>query len=266
MSGLAVLISCCLVVVACTSSNLNVSPPPTTGPGPTPLPTVGPSPTIGAPDERGFPTSILGLPVHTVAGMHQLANVGKLDGRFVAVAGYWKQLALPCAYQPHLPVLLGYCAGGAFEDTIEAAQGGNNRLAAPVIAPETSGSIGSPSDVTGQPQAVVLIVHAADSRTWQCAAQDRATCHARLVIDEVAWIDGSATGVAADVVAPGAVKPGEQIVTAFATRLQWLDEVDPRLMGLGVGTVTYLGSSPARRTQKEPAMGSSGWSAVTRRQ
>lgn len=215
-----------------------------------------PTPTIGPTTDTGFPTSILGLAVHSVAGIYQLAAAGRLDGRLAAVGGYWVQYALPCPYMPHLAALDGFCYGGRFADTPEGAvnMNGPGSNVAPIAVPETANGnqLWSAGGVNGGAAMVVLIVHAADSRTWQCQPQDRNACLARLVIDSVAWVNGDAmqlnldtSGLSAvaltldDVIAAG-VKPGEQLVTAYPLRATDVNDVDPRLLGQGSDIVWYL--------------------------
>ena len=265
MRGVLALLSCCLLVLACAGAVPTTSPTPTsspassTTPGPTGTPTVAPSPTIGPTSDptsdTGFPSSILGLTVHSVAEINQLAADGKLDGQLAAVGGYWAQFALPCPFMPHEAVLAGFCDGGSFADTSQAAQTCCGTGTAPIATTETANGdmLWSAGGVNGHAAMVVLIVHAADSRTWQCAPVDRASCHSRMVIDSVAWVNGAATEVNPDtsalsgaatltidqVVAAG-VKPGEQLVTAYPLLASSLNEVDPRLIGQGPGTVWYL--------------------------
>jgi hypothetical protein len=190
-----------------------------------------------------------------VAGINQLAATGQLDGRLAAVGGYWAQFALPCPYMPHQPVILGFCSGGSFADTPEAAATCCGSNTAPIAAPETASGqvLWSARGPNGGASAVVLIVHAADGRAGQCAADVRADCHSRLVIDSVAWIDGQATALnpdtsalpnvaltVDDVVAAG-VKPGEQLVTAYPLLATGMNNVDPRLIGgRGAGVLWYL--------------------------
>ncbi|MGZ8563227.1 MAG: hypothetical protein ACXWWU_06375 [Candidatus Limnocylindria bacterium] len=253
--GVALLLA---TLIGCTTQTPTPSPGPTarTSTQPTPPPT----PTIGPTGETGFPSSVLGLDVHSVAGIYQLAADRRLDGRLAAVGGYWAQFALPCPFMPHQPVILGFCSGGSFADTPEAArsQGGSVNGLAPIAVRETANgdflwSLGSSGDVglmgVG---AVVLIVHATDSRAWQCAPDDRASCHSRLVIDSVAWVNGDAMalnpdmsalpGVAlplADVIAAG-VKPGEQLVTAYPLLAGDLNDVDPRLIDQASDSVWFV--------------------------
>jgi hypothetical protein len=189
-----------------------------------------------------------------VAGINQLAATGQLDGRLAAVGGYWAQFALPCPYMPHQPVILGFCSGGSFADTPEAALTCCGTGTAPIATLETANGdmLWSAGGINGDAAMVVLIVHTADSRAGQCQPADRGSCRARLVIDSVAWVNGDATsvnpdtsavpGVALsldDVIAVG-VKPGEQLVTAYPLLATHLNDVDPRLLGDGDGIVWFL--------------------------
>jgi hypothetical protein len=210
-----------------------------------------------------LPTSILGLPVYTVAGISRLAANGSLDGRFAAVAGYWAQFALPCPFMPHQPAVLGFCSGGSFADTPEAArnQGGSVNGPVPVSVRETANgsllwSLGQSSGDPGSMGvgSVALIVHRADSRAWQCAPNDRAACHSRLVIDNVAWVngsivaappdmshlDGASPALSIDQVIAAAVQPGQQLVTAYPLKGSAMNDVDPRFVGLADGVVWYV--------------------------
>jgi len=195
---------------------------------------------------------MLGLPVITVAKAQQLANTGRLDGRLAAVAGYWNQFALPCPFMPHQALMTGFCLGSEFADTAEAVTGynGGNFPNAPISAPETSRGDLLWSTSGDSPAAVVLIVHAGDSRAWQCLPADRATCQTRMVIDSVAWFNGSATELAlpggdlapklslADV--SGMVAKSEQLITAYPMFATQINDVDPRFLGQASGIVWYM--------------------------
>ena len=93
----------CLVVAVVVGAcgGANVSSPALTGAAGSPVPTgtptgsANPSPSAAL---VGFPTEILGLPVQSVTEAIALRDAGKLDGRAVAVAGYYveRATALPC--------------------------------------------------------------------------------------------------------------------------------------------------------------------------
>lgn len=223
---------------------------------PSDQPTTGPTdlPTLGPPDDHGFPTSIYGLPVYTVAGINQIAADGKLDGRMAAVAGYWVQLALPCAFMPHTSPVLGFCNGGRFGGTL-ADLGMGGGAPAPILVPETAEAaffleLVGPDLDTASP--VELIVHAADSRAWQCSAADHGTCFSNLVIDRIAWfsddvmpngdvVSNVQPHMTLDQVKAVAVQPGQTFVLADALPATQINEVDPRLVGkIGGGVVWYV--------------------------
>lgn len=223
-------------------------------PSGTPQPTQQPTATAGPTTDTGLPTSILGLPVYTVAGINQLAADGKLDGRLAAVAGYWVQEALPCAFMPHISPVMGFCNGGRFGDTAAEAQSGGSGSAAPVAVPETVGAdlLWQMAGPANDPARVALIVHAADARSWQCAPADRATCASNLIIDRVAWMNDLTTDVETanspvaprmtfDEVAAAGVQAGETLVLAYPLLAMQLNDVDPRFVGkVGSGVVWYV--------------------------
>ena len=185
-----------------------------------------------------FPVSISGLPVVTVAQMHALAGQGKLDGRFAAVGGYFMQYALPCAFVPHIAPISGFCSGEAFSDNRDdVATYNGSAAAAALVMVETTGADALQPATGNDPAAVALIVHAADARSWQCAPADRADCAGNLVIDRVAWINGS------EVPLPSApanlIAPQEQLVTAYQLDAAAINDVDPRFNGEAAGQVWY---------------------------
>ena len=223
---------------------------------PTQEPTAQPTPTVGPTTDTGLPTSILGLPVHTVAGMHELAASGALDGRMAAVAGFWTQEALPCAFMRHSPAVLGFCNGGRFADTAAELQTGSGGTA-PIIVPETVGGSllwQQAGPTAGAAARVALILHAADSRSWQCAMPDRRTCASNLIIDRVAWANGAELGIdqpdpntapanlhlRLDQVITAAAGPGDTVVLAYPIDAGSLNDVDPRFVGEGQGNVWYV--------------------------
>jgi len=174
----------------------------------------------------------------TVAAMHALAAQGKLDGRFAAVGGYFMQYSPPCLYQPHLAAISGYCDGGAFSDNqVDVETSNGSAAVAPLVMHETAGADDLQSATGNGPAAVVLIVHAADARSWQCSPDQRADCAKNLVIDRVAWINGSEIRL---VPAPtNLVAPQEQLVTAYQLNATTMNDVDPRFNGEATGQVWY---------------------------
>jgi hypothetical protein len=97
---------------------------------------------------------------------------------------------------------------------------------------------------------VVLIAHSGDSRSWQCRVEDLDACRRQMVIDSVAWVNGSATerALPGGDIAPklsladieGMVAKSEQLVTAYPTLSTQLNDVDPRFLGQSSGIVWYL--------------------------
>ena len=189
----------------------------------------------------------------TVADLGKALAAGQLDGRLAAVGGYWRQYALPCPFMPHQAVISGFCSGGQFADAaadVDTCCGSANAGVVPIAVPETLDGDQLWSASSASAARVVLIVHAADSRAWQCAADPKDDCHSHIVIDDVAWVNGSATAqpttvadsgvqpkMTFDQVATAAVKSGEQLVNAYALGATHLNEVDPRFMGKGSGIV-----------------------------
>ena len=180
------------------------------------------------------------MPVTSVAEMRTLAANGKLDGRFAAVGGYWMQYALPCPEPSHPAVLAGYCSGGKFADSEQDAAdpgGGLGGGSQPQAVPETGNGDLLWSATGNGPAAVVLIVHAADARWYQCEPERRTSCAATLVIDRVAWVNGSET----QLTLPNfdLTTPEEQAVTAYQLSASEINDVDPRFNGESTGQVWY---------------------------
>jgi len=251
-----------VVLAACSGGPPSQTSPPPASAGPTQTPggqpTTTAAPTLPpSPVSTGgaFPATIMGMPVMTVAAADAALAAGQLDGRFAAVGGYWRQYALPCPFPMHMPDIYGFCSGGEFADSPQDENtsggiGGNN---VPVAMPETMNGDLLWSDASESPARVVLIVHARDSRAWQCAPDPGIDCKQHMVIDDVAWVNGSATApgttisesgvqptMTLDQVAAIAVKPGEQLVTAYALPATHLNVVDPRLLGKGSGVVWLM--------------------------
>jgi hypothetical protein len=249
------IVALALVVTSCTSTPPTPTLAQTTNPSmATPATAASPSPGASAStlaptpavSSGPFPSTVLGMPVHTVGQMDALIGAGKLNGRVVAVAGYWSVLFPSCPYLPHQSVLTGFCTGISFDDVSGAPSMG---IGDPdVILPNeaTSGTELYGAQTQTTPASVVVLGHSDDSRAWQCTAETRAECESKFVIDRVAWVNGRDLGIGSpssqlsladlrltpEQAAAFAVKPGEQLLSAYPLRVTEMDRVDPRFMGV----------------------------------
>ena len=185
--------------------------PPAQGPGlestgpssSTPLTNGSASPSVSVPDK--FPPSVAGMDVVSVAAAVDLLRRGDLDGRAVAVGGYFFQGALRCPVRlQYVGTLEGYCRLVAFTDDPASAalctygpnssscHGPSGTYLAPFFVRETSGYASWPSVSNREPMPLVLVGHAADARLWQCDADAQETCRLAFVVDRVAWANGQA--------------------------------------------------------------------------
>jgi hypothetical protein len=239
------LIACVVFVAACTSQ----APTPTPQPSATVLPTAtaAPSPTSTI-DPNAPPMTVLGLPVLSVSRASGLIDAGEVDGRFLAIGGYWHAYFLPCRYMPHVAPLAQQCGFGVLtdaqiEDPFAGPMGPNvpGRLS-PALVVESVGSLNMGDSPDPE---VVAVVHLADSRSWQCAAQGRGSCLSRSVLDRMVWSDGqyvdpgqfqpeiTTTMTTADASEIAATLTGGQVVVAYPLDATSLNDVDPRLIGQG---------------------------------
>lgn len=249
-AGIALLLA---AVVGCTTEA------PTFSPGSTDTPASAATPEPSQPSDLG-PT-VLGMPVVTVDEASRLLFDGKLDGRLVAVFGWWMEgMPMSCPYTPFAPTLSTRCELRAFADQhLQLAtytessyswSGGQQRvgLLVPVFVPETSAAIrpGSPVPPTTQnptpAQRVVVIGHAGDPRLWQCRPQDRQGCGDIFVVDRIAWVEGVDAPLKAGhseiapslsmndaIAATGA--DSDQVVSAVLVRGESAGTIDPRVAG-----------------------------------
>lgn len=177
----------------------SIAPPASSASSPTSDPTTMPSQAVNG----VFPANVLGMPVVSVADARRLLADGAINGREVAVGGYFSWAASPCPPPDgYFGSLEDWCHYVAFADTIEAAtlcmsigsNGGSCLLQPsgppiPWIMRETSGG-DSPLVFAGQgPAAVIFVGHAADARQFQCLDQER--CGQQFVVDRVAWAGGA---------------------------------------------------------------------------
>jgi hypothetical protein len=194
------------------------------------------------------PETALGLPVLTVAAAQALIDSGAVDGRFMAVGGYWYQFALPCAYQPHIAPLADHCGYGELFDTRQNPNPGSSDGLSPAFVAESAASFGGVPN--GAP--VVVLMHVADARLWQCPGDQRADCKARPVLDRMVWADGQevdptqfqpdlVTTTSYDAAIAAATESGMgPAVLAYPLDASRLQDVDPRFSGSTNGLVWYV--------------------------
>ena len=160
----------------------------------------------------GFPTEILGLPVHSVSEAIALRDAGKLDGRAVAVAGYFveRAVALPCpAPMVRSPLTEPCTIGSSYlmetPEQVETIVRTGNSIDEGFREPESahlapffqtlSESVdlwqGQPRDKPLEPKPVILIGHVGDPLEWFCPSSARNECMSDFVVDKMAWVDGS---------------------------------------------------------------------------
>jgi hypothetical protein len=227
------------------------------------------------PPDGPFPSEVAGLQVISVARADELLRSHKLDGRAVAVAGYYDQFTPPCPYPGrYVGPLESWCRFVAFTDSrasaklcqLEGANGmschqpsGTNL--SPWFMTETSGNAWSwvTGGATGEPAALVLIGHAGDARQWQCTAATQAECASALVVDRVAWANGNDVPPTAPetgdqqsgkVTTPrmtlaqvkAAIGLGDDLLTGAAFRKGDVSTIDPRWNFAGDNTVWLVRS------------------------
>ena len=196
---LALLIACLLSACSSQSAGAPISSSNVVSASPSGV--VSPMPSDGT-----FPSEVAGLPVISVASADELLRSGKLDGRAVAVVGYYDQFTPSCPYPGrYVGPLEGWCRFVAFTDSRATAQlcqpEGSNGMScsqpsgtnlAPFFMTETSGNAWSwlTGGATGKTAALVLVGHAGDARQWQCTAATQAECASAFVVDRIAWAEG----------------------------------------------------------------------------
>jgi hypothetical protein len=214
----------------------------------------------GGPAAR-FPAEVAGLQVISVADAVGMLQSGKLNGRAVAVGGYFDQFTPSCPYPGrYIGPLEDWCRFVAFADSRAAAQlcqpEGTNGMScnqpsganlSPWFMTETSGNAWSweSGGATGEPADLVLIGHAGDARQWQCTVATQAECAGAFVVDRIAWADGHdvapATPETGDqqtgkVITPRmtlakvatAIGLGDDLLTGAAFRQRDIATIDPR--------------------------------------
>jgi hypothetical protein len=173
---------------------------PPAGPGST-GPDANASASLTSPIGSEFPLTVSDMPVVSVGQAADLLQRGSLDGRAVAVAGYFFQVAMSCpAPMRYYGSLELWCGFTIFTDDVASASlclyGGNSTSCSapsgtplePVLVAETSGALASTSG--RKPVPLVFIGHAGDARQWQCPTESQHACGRAFVVDRVAWAAG----------------------------------------------------------------------------
>lgn len=276
MKRAALLLALCLVASACDGQGQSRTVAPATAisgsPASTSVQASGSAPpTFPSPDAR-FPTQVAGLPVVSVAEATAMIAAGSLDGRAVAVAGYYDQVSPSCPYPGrYFGPLESWCGFTAFTDKLEDARlcrpyGDNGTSCSapiatslnPFLMSETGGSI--PASANGlDPVPLVLIGHAGDARQWRCTEQTQSACGRAFVVDRVAWAAGHAVQLTAPqtgdrisghpitprmTLAQAAAAAGvaDSLLTGAAFRARDLATMEPRENLAGDGIVWLLRS------------------------
>ncbi|MEX1156612.1 MAG: hypothetical protein WED12_05545 [Chloroflexota bacterium] len=196
------------------------------------------------------------MPVVSVAQAVDLLERGDLDGRAVAIAGYFFE-SMPSCPPPmrYIGPLDDWCRFVAFADDVASAtlctytdnsitcRPPSGTHLAPFFLSETSGALPSASD--GKPTPLVLIGHAGDPRQWQCAADTQEGCRQAFVVDRIAWANGEEVPLTAPEPwdqttferlvprltmdqATAVLGLGDQVLAAAAFRAGDIPTVDPR--------------------------------------
>ena len=217
-----------------------------------------------------------GLPVHSVEEAVAIGEGGGLNGRAIAIAGYWTDApAAGCpAPPPNYPPILGSCTSPALTQTVQhlltvfhSADGqisGSSWSAPqpPFLEPQSQGEtqgMESLSDAHARlprgdldPLRVIVIGHEDDPRAWQCPNTDRPRCQAIFVVDRVVWVEGSMVDPAPQprdvkrVQTPGDVEaiiklniPGASPLALTAVEASEATSIDPSFR-LGIDGIVWI--------------------------
>jgi hypothetical protein len=241
------------------------------------------SPT-GADPNATLPAMVAGMPVRTVAAAVDLVQSGAIEGKAVAVAGYYDTFSPSCPYPGrYIGPLETWCSFVALADTAADAQlcspmGGNGITChqptgahlVPFFLAETAGNPWSllSGAAAGVPAAVVLIGHVGDPRQWQCTAETHDACAKAFVVDRLAWaagqdvpLDARETGdqqsgrpITPRMTLPevaAVVGPSETLLAGAAFQAGVIATVDPR-WNLAGDTIVWLVRSIAPTASSNP--------------
>ena len=215
-----------------------------------------------------------------------MAGSGGVDGRAIAVGGWWlSDFAWSCPWpgRDTLPIE-GYCtidylSSAPYErvtcqNNPDGSRSCHSNAAPPgvqvmpaMMLQETAGADGLSLVPDGQFKngiPVVLIVHVGDLRSRQCPASGQDACSAKAIVDRVAWVAGEDVESGARIDLVTALTPDEAIFaarfegtlfTAFPVRLGEAWAIDPRFHGIGEDPVWVIRGSPTKppRAPEDPS-------------
>lgn len=268
--------------------------PQASGASPTPTASSVPTPTLeitGSASPTGpppMPTTIMGMPVMTVAQASQLLDSGQLNGRAVAVSGYFEMNPANSCFGPAYWLQVRPCIYEAFTDAQSDAMlchfqpNGDGTCKGPPLSDAPylvplflEGADYAPLRDLRQsfPVRAVIIGHAGDPRLWGCPPGKEAECRQVFVADRVAWVNGRDVPVTAigtdfypplppvrmtlDEVAAGLGLSGD-LVSAIAVDAGSVAQIDPRWNFTG-NTVVWVLRSLRAATDSGTTRGETLW-------
>ncbi len=158
----------------------------------TAAPAVSGSPAVSA------PTEVAGLTVISVDEAIAIRDAG-VDGREMAVRGWYQALPLPCPSMdpgPSSPIQ-PTCANTVswlMRDREDLGPQGFLQPTGPAVHADLSGVT---AFATPAPADVVVIGHFDDRRAAQCPADAEAACRDEFVVDRICWVDGAELEISA---------------------------------------------------------------------
>jgi hypothetical protein len=268
------------------SALASATPGPSESALPTPTATISAEPTGPTP----MPTTVMGMPVLTVAQASQLLDNGELNGRAVAVSGYFYSASGLGVIPPGGPLLnpapsyfvtftdspvdAVLCHSKGNETSCRFTPDGVPYLT-PFFMTETNAlSAISEYQARGQPVNIVAIGHAGDARLLQCLPPNEAECARAFVVDRVAWVAGHDIPVAAadpyldPPISPakmtltevvGAIGLGDEVLTAVAIDAARVSTIDPRWNFVGDNIAWVVRSLQPDQSVSGPTRGETVW-------
>lgn len=156
------------------------------------------APAVSGSPAPSAPTEVAGLPVISVSDAIAVRDSG-VDGRELAVRGWYQALPLPCPSMdpgPGSPIQ-PTCANTVswlMQNEEDLGPQGSLQPTGPAIHADLSGVTAL---TTPSPADVVVIGHFDDRRAAQCPADAEAACRDEFVVDRICWVDGAELEISA---------------------------------------------------------------------